>query len=304
MQKAQTQTGSAHVIIIAVLAVALAGTLGVVFYQNFIAKKQNIEADTNTSVSAGTQSSGKAATSTLPAVSIGQSDRSGWLRYTNNTLGYQIDFPAQTYGSTGCHSTNQWYDNYGKQVTAPVTSYLVDEGMADMTILDYSSRGMALITQKRAPLFTAATYGTDERQYNSACEMVTVTPDLLLNKTDANKSISTSWRPLQVFKLSSQDEIATKATSLYGLPGDDSVSGVRYSLGSLASGRQEVTYNYDVKNGSELVGYGRVDTWYYPEQKALVSVSLGQSVAFASDANPNLTTTYDQQIVDSFKFIK
>jgi hypothetical protein len=301
MRKEHKQNGSAHVIVIVILALALAGTLGVVFYQNFIAKKQSSTAD---SVTQGDQKSdsNKTPSPAVPATTITQSDRSGWLRFTNNILGYQIDYPAQIYGSTGCHSTNQWYDNYGKQVTAPVTSYLVDEGMVDLTILNYPSQNMALITQKRAPLFTAAIYGAENRSYNSACEMTDVTPGLLLDKLDTSKSISTSWRPLQVFKLSSQDEIATKATSLYGLPGTDTVSGVRYSLGNLTGGRQKVTYDFDVKAGSELVGYGRVDTWYYPGQKALVSVSLGQSVAFASDSN--LTTVYDQQIVDSFKLIK
>lgn len=302
MQKVYKQQGSAHVVVIAVLALALAGTLGFVFYQNFIAKKQSATSDTTTASDTSAKSTEKTETPQIPATTISQSDKSGWLRFTNNTLGYQIDFPARVYGSTGCHSTNQWYDDSGKLVTAPVTSYLVDEGQADMTILNYPSRNMALIAQKRAPLFTSSVYGANQRSYNSACEMVDSTPEQLLNNVNTSKSISTSWRPLQVFKLSSQDEIAAKATSLYGLPGSDSVSGVRYSLGNVVDGRQKVTYDYDVKAGAELVGYGRVDTWYYPEQKALVSVSLGQSYAFESDASGSVV--YDQTIVDSFKFIK
>src|SRR3954467_4812857 len=44
------QTGSLHAVIIVVLFVALMGTLGVVFYQNFIAKKEVIiQKDTSNS---------------------------------------------------------------------------------------------------------------------------------------------------------------------------------------------------------------------------------------------------------------
>lgn len=299
MQKVYKQNGSTLVVVVSLLTVVLLGTLGFVFYQNFIVKKQN----SATTTASDTQSTEKSEAAVLPTTSISQSDRSGWLRYTNNALGYQIDFPGQVYGETSCRAANQWYDTSGQLVAAPVTVYGGDEGMADMTILDYPSRGMALITQKRAPQFTNATYGADQRGYFSACTMVDTTPEILLANTNTSKSIAISWRPLQVFKLSSQDEVATKATSIYGLLGSDVVKGVRYSLGSLSSGRQKVTYSYDLKPGAEqLTGGGRVDVWYYPEQMALVSVSLGQSVAFANDSNT--TVVYDQDIVDSFKFIK
>ncbi len=48
------QTGSAHVIITVVLAVALLGALGFIFYQNFIAKKSQVATGTASSTSAQT----------------------------------------------------------------------------------------------------------------------------------------------------------------------------------------------------------------------------------------------------------
>jgi len=47
MKQKKSQSGSAHVVIIAVLAVAFIAMLGVVFYQNFIAKKSDDSAQTN-----------------------------------------------------------------------------------------------------------------------------------------------------------------------------------------------------------------------------------------------------------------
>ncbi len=59
MKHRQSQTGSAHVIVIVLLVVALLGTLGFVFYQNFIAKKEDnstkqVVTQTNTDASATT----------------------------------------------------------------------------------------------------------------------------------------------------------------------------------------------------------------------------------------------------------
>lgn len=64
MHKVHTQKGSAHVIVIAVLAVALAGTLGFVFYQNFIAKKAVVADSSNQSSDGVTQNSTSQTTET------------------------------------------------------------------------------------------------------------------------------------------------------------------------------------------------------------------------------------------------
>lgn len=64
MKKQRTQqNGSAHVIIMVVLVVALIGALGYIFYQNFIAKKDSQSSASTQTSSSSNQSSASASTS-------------------------------------------------------------------------------------------------------------------------------------------------------------------------------------------------------------------------------------------------
>lgn len=88
MQKAHTQQGSAHIIVIVALAVALAGTLGVVFYQNFIAKKSADSRSETTAIDTQSTSDTKTTTSsdttktTTVALKDGSIDASFGTRLT------------------------------------------------------------------------------------------------------------------------------------------------------------------------------------------------------------------------------
>lgn len=299
MRRFQLQRASTHVVVIVCLAVVLLGTLGVVFYKNFIAKNQSLASNQDTAKNTGSSSANKESTSTnLPSSSIDDGDSVDMLRYTNNTYGFRFDFPKQTYGSIGCHAMNQWYDNYGNLTDAPVTLYVVDSGVADMTVLE--STHEFTIAQKRAPLFTQSTYGTNQRQYFSACQMVDVTQDKV--KTSSTGTyLSTEYRSWQVYHVGSQDEIATLAAKFDSLPSGSNVKKTSYTLGQLAGGRQLVTYSFEYNNTDEIDG-GATTTWYYPDKKLLVHIGLGQALSFAKSSGSD--EYYIGQIVSSFVLTK
>ena len=278
--------GSAHMIVIAAVVVSLLAALGFVFYKNFIAK-----GDSTTQTAADTKQSAstKAEENTITAV-----DGTDMMRYTNNQYGFRFDFPRQAYGSTGCEVQKQWYDNNGKLYDAPVMAYIAVSGMAEMTVLE--SDNTYTIAQKQAPLFTLATYGDDKRQYYSECKMTAVTQVLIHG--DGQHDLSTPYRSWQVYRIGSQDEIAVKAKELDSLAYNDNVTSVEYSLGALENGRQAVSYTFTFEPNDGYVGGGATKTWYYPEQKLLVHIGLGQSYSFAKDSTEE--TYYIDEIVESF----
>ena len=71
------QTGSAHVVIIAILVIAILGLLGFVFWQNFIEKKNTIT-PTTTSTTKDTVTDPYA----------------GWQTYTSKYLGFSVQYPS------------------------------------------------------------------------------------------------------------------------------------------------------------------------------------------------------------------
>jgi Tfp pilus assembly protein PilE len=74
----KSQTGSAHVVIIIILVVAVLGLLGFVFWQNFIQKKDTTPAVTTTTKTADTTNSPAATTKT----------------YKNTDLGFSVAYPT------------------------------------------------------------------------------------------------------------------------------------------------------------------------------------------------------------------
>lgn len=73
VKKSQNQTGSAHVVIIVILVLAIMGLLGFVFWQNFIQKKATTTTSTTTTV---------------------VDQYSGWNTYNNSTYGFSLRYPA------------------------------------------------------------------------------------------------------------------------------------------------------------------------------------------------------------------
>jgi len=80
INKALSQKGSAHVVIIVILVVALLGTLGFVFWQNFIDKKP---------VAKNNESSKTEDTKSKP-----KDEYKGWKTYTSTRDGYSIRYPS------------------------------------------------------------------------------------------------------------------------------------------------------------------------------------------------------------------
>ena len=274
--------GDSHAIIIVVIILGILCALGYVFYTRFMAK-----APTTANMSADQQALSQPKASTITEVA-----GTDMLRYSNPSLGFHFDFPKQTYGEVACAANDKWYDSYGTLVDAPVTWYGAIYGPAAMTILE--SNNTFTITQKRAPLFTAATYGADKRQYNSDCKMVDVTQQAL-----DNRDLTVTSRAWQVYKVNSQDDIARYGKLLEPIRSDATISAIEYTLGTLQNGRQDVQYTVTYKNPDDgLTGGGASKTWYYSKQKLLVHIYLGQSNSFAKIDDQN--SYYIDQIVDSF----
>lgn len=80
VNKTLSQKGSAHVVIIVILVVALLGVLGFVFWQNFIDKKPVAKSDENSK--------------TEDTKSQPKDKYEGWKTYTSTRDGYSIKYPS------------------------------------------------------------------------------------------------------------------------------------------------------------------------------------------------------------------
>lgn len=279
------QAGSGHIVIIAVILIAGLGTLGYVAYQRFFAQRDVATPQAGTSQSL-------AETPAQPRDEVIQG--LGVMdTYVNHQLGFSFEFPKQTAGNIGCKATNQWNDNYGNTVQAPVTLYVMQPGTADMTVL--AGENKFTITQKRAPMYTEATYGADRRSYNATCTMTDVTQQLL----DDHKLDWLMWRAWQVYKINSADQIPQLAQGFDGAPLKDYVSSISYTLGQMANGRQPVDVHYNL-NREGVIGT-RMVTWYYPKQKLLVHIDMGQSESFQDITDSN--KFYGEDVLNSFKVL-
>lgn len=86
--KQQKQSGFSHIVIItAILAVGLVGTLGFVFYQNFIQKKATTDTAATTSKTSSTTQS-KTTSVTKPG------STADWLNYDNAKYSFSIKYPS------------------------------------------------------------------------------------------------------------------------------------------------------------------------------------------------------------------
>lgn len=94
MNSLQKEQGSMHVIITTVVAVAILGSLGLVFWQNFINKKASTSADTNTTTSTRADTTVQAASDT------------GDKMYKNTSLGFSLSYPSDWTVTEGASGTN------------------------------------------------------------------------------------------------------------------------------------------------------------------------------------------------------
>jgi hypothetical protein len=81
MNSRKTETGSAHIVIIIILVVALLGTLGFVFWQNFLKPKTDTAQTITTS------------TSTTKTV-VAADPYAGWLSYSSDRAAFSVQYPA------------------------------------------------------------------------------------------------------------------------------------------------------------------------------------------------------------------
>lgn len=280
MSSSQKTRGSAHVIIITVLAVALFAALGVVFYQNFIAVKQTSKTDTTSSASTT-----KVKTPEIRKNSIEVISGSDMNRYVNNEYGFEFQFPKQAYEATGCADSNVGYDSYGNKKV--VASYkTTSSGLADMTVLEGDRRYM--ITSKQTVILS-------ERQDNyTKCEVVPTTIALVDSyKGDLPTYVAAEHRTWEVARVADKDHIGDALSTLASFKNQS----VSYTVGTLDGGRYSLSYTYT--NNPDNVGGGAYKLWYYPAKQLLVYIGLGQSVSFTTDATA--AEYYISRIVDSFK---
>jgi len=270
-------TGSAHVIIIAGLVVILIGALGVVFYQNFIAKKADPSASSVSSTT--TQATEKPKSTT--EITAG----SDMNRYINNEYGFEFQFPKQAYEAVGCADSTVGYDTYGNEKT--VAGYkTVASGLADMTVLEGDRRYM--ITSKQTVVLS------DHQEYYMKCEVVPTTLALVDSyKGELSQYVAAEYRTWEVARAEDKDHIAEALGTLASFQG----KAVSYTIGNLENDRYSLTYSYN--DNPENVGGGAYKLWYYPSKKLLVYIGLGQSISFTKDETSE--EYYITRIVDSFK---
>lgn len=277
--KIDTCKGSAHVIIIICLVVALLAALGVVFYQNFIATKPTSKTDVTSKVAeTGT-------TKTTPKNTIEVIAGSDMNRYVNNEYGFEFQFPKQAYEATGCADSTTGYDNYGNAKV--VASYkTTSSGQADMTVLEGDRRYM--ITSKQTVVLS------ERQDHYTKCEVVPTTIALVDSyKGDLPTYVAAEYRTWEVAKVTDKDHVGDALSTLASFKG----KAVNFTFGALDSGRYSLTYTY--ADNPDNVGGGAYKLWYYPAKQLLVYIGLGQSVSFTTDATA--TEYYISRIVDSFK---
>lgn len=266
----RTDHGSAHVAVAVILVFLLIGALAWVFLTNLSFVQRNTH---NTDKTAGSQTD-KAQDYEI-IVGLGE-----FNTYKNNELGFSFDFPKTILGTVDCEALD---DRHSAKI-----------GDTAMTVLSSSNR--FTIAQKRMPY-------VDNGDLLRQCEVKQATQQLL--DSNAYLTHSLSW---QVYRLDDESEISKIRKDLDGVvPHADGqrVLSVNYTLGPLEGKRKSVLFGAEYADGVVPTSSGAQLTWYYPEQRLLVHVSIGQEAVFprANSTSDGYDDKYYGSMTDSFKVL-
>lgn len=275
------QKGSAHVFIIAIVILALIGTLGYVFWRNIM----------NSSIQTTTQSATSKQKTKKPQSEIIQQKNSELNKYVNYARGFEFLFPKRIYGSSECQSVDYRYDNYGNKVPSEV-HYGGLDGPVDMTVLEKGNE--YIIVQSKA-VVQSDPKGSDAEGYiYRACDVVPTTVSLLdefSHDQFGKKNISIEQRSFVVRGASNKDDAQEVARDIF----KDPEGTVTWLKDPNDSDRENGAF----RSSKEYVGGFAYKLWYYGEKKEVVYFALGQSVFFE---HPDHSGQYYTDLVDSFKF--
>lgn len=282
MKKSTSQTGSAYLVIIIVIVLAVIGALGYVLWNNMNKPKTN-----NTQTSQN-----KVATPPAKKSEIIALQNSDMNKYVNYEQGFEFEFPKESYAPSQCMQKD--YVENADHSMSRVDSYYIDSYAAGVPITVLESGNRFIITPKN--IFILSSYGAPGQAHK--CETQSASVDLLDRKNNVDESqyvANTNQLEFDVVPATNENDILA---FIHKTLNDDTAS--IDTMGPLTDGRQAVTMKGGTKNAHET-GFA-YKLWYYPAQKKLVYIALGQSISFEPTADPNTGGYYDFKIADSFKF--
>lgn len=120
----QRQSGSAHIIIIAVVGVIIAGTVGVLFWQNFVNNKTDSD---NGAVATDSESTEQQTVSPVPSTDPIIAAKLGIGKAMNtDTYADLDDYMASTIDSAVANSDGIFDDISGQETTKAINKYFID----------------------------------------------------------------------------------------------------------------------------------------------------------------------------------
>ncbi len=279
MKKSTSETGSAYLIITIII-----GTLGYVLWNNFAKQK------TDTTTAQVSQNNASKPPAKKSEIIILQNNDMN--KYVNYEQGFEFLFPKIAYAPVKCVQSDTVQNSDGS--TSKVDSFYQSEYGEGVPITTLESGDRFMITPKN--IFILSSYSAPGQAHK--CEQQPAGVELLdyKNNVDGSQYVYNTMKlEFDVIPAKSTDDILAFVHKTLG----DDTSAID-TMSPLTDNRQAVTMKGGVKNTYET-GYA-YKLWYYPTQKKLVYIKLGQSVSFEPTADPNTGGYYDFRIADSFKF--
>jgi hypothetical protein len=285
MKKSTSQTGSAHMVIIIVIVLAVIGALGYVLWNNMNKPKAN-----NTQTSQNNTPTPPAKKSEI--VTLQNSDMN---KYVNYEQGFEFEFPKVVYSGIGCTTSTTVLNTSGQQI--PVEPhYNLNGGSAETTILE--SVGRYIITTKNMVVLSNYTQTSDGHYLAHTCDVKPATVGLAdtRNEVGAVYVDNTATKEFDIVSAKNDDDITAYIRKITG--DNQATIGAK---GPLTQDRQDISIKYGPER---LTGAGGYKLWYYPSKQKIVYFSLGQAPALFDPAHYNQPpiVTYDMSAANSFKF--
>lgn len=286
----RSTSGSAHVVIIIILIVAILGALGYVFWSHFIETKPVIKTITKVSPA-------KTTTSISPKSKIIVLEGGDMNKYINYEYGFEFEFPKQSYTYTACQATNDTSDFQGTYYEPVIPHFTLAKGIADMTVIE-SDVSYIVTSNKLVSLSNPGVIGVGRyaRSIFKSCDVLDTTAQLLndaYSDTD-NVDTPTETRAFDVYPTSDETAVQSLVRTLF----DDAHATISLSADDSDKTRQIITVKLSADSEGHFGG-GGYRFWYYPTQKKSVYAEIGQAPAFQY---PDQSDNYYGLNLDSFKF--
>jgi hypothetical protein len=285
VKNSSSQNGSAHAFIVLVLIAVVLGVLIVVFWRNFSASQA-----TNLVIHPDKSTGSKKKNPKSVVLSLENSDMNKYINYEN---GFQFLFPKQVYTNSDCKLFNTKYDTYGNVVSSE-PHYGGLNGPVDVKVLE-SGDEYTIVPSKTVVQSEAK--GTDEAGYIfKGCNVLSTNLELIAESQKDNfgiKNIALEHRSIKVAVAKDKEAVLEFARRIFREP-----KGTISWTSDTSNDRESIDFIYDPS--TQWSGAGAYKLWYYPAQKRIVYIGIGQSPSFQYPDGSD--QYYFSQVVDSFKF--